>query len=110
MFTFDICIRHTGGGGPMTKPVGGPGWQGANKPGSFLEERLPELRRPPSLSLSPLRARRRSVVSVLTGGWGSNKALANQHSSTKYVEKGLRVVYKAHRTGCFFYLYPPKKF
>ena len=76
----------------MTKPVGGPGWQGANKPGSFLEERLPELRRPPSLSLSPLRARRRSVVSVLTGG-DRTSHLSSQHGSTKYVEKGLRVVY-----------------
>ena len=77
----------------MTKPVGGPGWQGANKPGSFLEERLPELRRPPSLSLSPLRARRRSVVSVLTGEWGSNKPLVKpawQHEiCRKRTESGL---------------------
>ena len=62
----------------MSKPVGGGnGWQGLNKPaGAILEEeRLPELRRPPSLSIgSPLRARRRSVVSVLTGGDSFNPA------------------------------------
>ena len=57
----------------MTKqPVGGGnGVQGgANKPAAanLDKERIPELRRPPSLSIeSPLRARRRSVVSVLTG-------------------------------------------
>ena len=73
MFTFNNCTHDAGGGVPMSKQVGGNGWQGPNKPGS-LEETLPELRRPPSLSLSPLRARRRSVVSVLTGGWGSAKA------------------------------------
>ena len=54
-------------GGPMPKQVLGNGWQGPNKPLGSLDERLPELRRPPSLSMSPLRARRRSFVSVLTG-------------------------------------------
>ena len=54
-------------GGPMPKQVLGNGWQGPNKPLTSLDERLPELRRPPSLSMSPLRARRRSFVSVLTG-------------------------------------------
>ena len=62
-------MSDAGGGGPMTKPVGGIGWQSPNKPAAaLLDERIPELRRPPSLSIgSPLRARRRSVVSVLTG-------------------------------------------
>ena len=64
--------KHAAGGGPMTKPVGGNAWQAPNKPAGSLDERVPELRRPSSLS--PLRARRRSVVSVLTGEWGSDKA------------------------------------
>ena len=55
----------------MTKPVGGNGWQAPNKPAGSLDERVPELRRPSSLS--PLRARRRSVVSVLTGGDGNGR-------------------------------------
>ena len=48
----------------MSKPNG---WQVPNKAAAALDERVPELRHPPSLSISPLRARRRSVVSVLTG-------------------------------------------
>ena len=63
--------KHAAGGGPMTKPVGGNGWQAPNKPADSLDERVPELRRPSSLS--PLRARRRSVVSVLTGGDGNGR-------------------------------------
>jgi len=78
--------QHHIGGGPMTKPVGGPGWQGANKPGS-LEERLPELRRPPSLSLSPLRARRRSVVSVLTVAPACHPAAGPQRHSVSGVRE-----------------------
>merc|ERR1719234_2705772 len=77
----------------MNKPVvgGGIGWQGgANKPaGATLdEERLPELRRPPSLSIgSPLRARRRSVVSVLTVAPACHPAAGPQRHSVSGVRE-----------------------
>merc|ERR1719460_3004322 len=81
-----MAQHHIGGGGPMTKPVGGPGWQGPNKPGS-LEETLPELRRPPSLLMSPLRARRRSVVSVLTVAPACHPAAGPQRHSVSGVRE-----------------------
>merc|ERR1719362_2741588 len=78
-----------GGGGPMTKPVGGIGWQSPNKPAAaLLDERIPELRRPPSLSIgSPLRARRRSVVSVLTVAPACHPAAGPQRHSVSGVRE-----------------------
>merc|ERR1719458_1651246 len=70
----------------MSKQVGGSVWQGPNKPGS-LEERLPELRHPPSLSMSPLRTRRRSVVSVLTVAPACHPAAGPQRHSVSGVRE-----------------------